>query len=101
MSSASALHQTVDQYVCPRLFSCFNTDRSTRLLASSSDPLQLLKHRETFQERALRDVTVNSNDSAMMLDPNNPLLVKEEMEAQKVGILLVKVLFVDRAQLVV
>lgn len=27
---------------------------------------------------------VHSNDSAMRMDPSNPLLVKEEMEAQKV-----------------
>lgn len=54
------------------------------LTSSASAPLHLEEHRERFQERALRDVTVNSNDPAMLLEPNNPLLVGEEMAAQKV-----------------
>lgn len=54
------------------------------LTASASAPLNLEEHRERFQERALREVTVNSNDRAMLLDPSNPTLVGEEMEAQKV-----------------
>jgi hypothetical protein len=48
-------------------------------------PLNIERHRERFQERALRDVTVNSNDSAMSLDPNNPTLVGPEMDVQKVS----------------
>ncbi|ORY33785.1 hypothetical protein BCR39DRAFT_519226 [Naematelia encephala] len=65
-SSSSTLHQSIDH-----------------LITTSQQPLNLLQHREKFQERALRDVTTNSNDSAMMLDPNNPVLVREEMAAQK------------------
>ena len=55
-----------------------------RFISSSSGPLNLVQHREKFQDRALRDVTVHYNDSTMMMDPSNPLLVKDEMEAQKV-----------------
>ncbi|RXK36705.1 hypothetical protein M231_06012 [Tremella mesenterica] len=54
-----------------------------RLIASSSNPLHLEKYRDQFHERALRDVTGHGNDSALVLDPSNPLLVKAEMEAQK------------------
>ncbi|CAD6569536.1 MAG: hypothetical protein TREMPRED_005287 [Tremellales sp. Tagirdzhanova-0007] len=54
-----------------------------RYISASSAPLNLVQHREKFQDRALRDVTVHINDSAMMMDPSNPLLVKDEMEAQK------------------
>ena len=56
------------------------------MVASSSDPFNLFKYREEFQRGgALQDVTINSNDSAMMLYPHNPLLVKEETEAAKVS----------------
>ena len=56
-----------------------------RLVTDSAQPLHLERHRDRFHERALRDVTGCGNDSAMVVDPSNPLLVKSEMEAQKVG----------------
>ncbi|WVQ78048.1 hypothetical protein IAT38_000129 [Cryptococcus sp. DSM 104549] len=65
-SGGSSLHQAVDQ-----------------LTASSQSGFNVLRHRDRFQERALRDVTMGSNDSAMTLDPNNPVLVREEMISQK------------------
>ncbi|WVW83168.1 hypothetical protein I302_105186 [Kwoniella bestiolae CBS 10118] len=65
-SGGSSLHQAVDHI-------------STEV----SSGFHVLQHRDRFQEKALRDVTLNSNDSAMMLDPNNPVLVREEMESQK------------------
>lgn len=57
---------------------------SPRLTVSAAETLHVESHRDRFHERALRDVTVNSNDAGMMLDPSDPLLVKEEMDAQKV-----------------
>ncbi|WRT67088.1 uncharacterized protein IL334_004054 [Kwoniella shivajii] len=66
ISGGSSLHQAVDQ-----------------LSTSASSGFHVLQHRDRFQERALRDVTMSSNDSAMMMDPNNPILVREEMESQK------------------
>ncbi|KAK6902882.1 hypothetical protein L486_08378 [Kwoniella mangroviensis CBS 10435] len=65
-SGGSSLHQAVDQ-ITNEVSAGFN----------------VLQHRDRFQEKALRDVTLSSNDSAMMLDPNNPILVREEMESQK------------------
>ena len=55
-----------------------------RLVASTSNPFNIIQHRESFQRRAFEDVTINSNDSAMMMNPHNPLLLKEETEAEKV-----------------
>ncbi|ODO11520.1 hypothetical protein I350_00300 [Cryptococcus amylolentus CBS 6273] len=65
-SSGPALHQAVDQ-----------------LTAAAQSGYNVYQNRDLFQERALRDVTVGSNESALMLDPNNPILVREEMNAQK------------------
>ncbi|WWD15623.1 hypothetical protein CI109_100045 [Kwoniella shandongensis] len=65
-SSGSSMHHAVDQ-----------------LSAAASSGFHVLRHRDRFQERALRDVTMSSNDSAMMMDPTNPILVREEMESQK------------------
>ncbi|WWC69508.1 uncharacterized protein I206_103450 [Kwoniella pini CBS 10737] len=64
--AGSSLHQAVDQ-----------------ISSSASSGFNVLEHRDRFQERALRDVTLSSNDSAMMMDPNNPILVREEMVSQK------------------
>ncbi|WWC90102.1 uncharacterized protein L201_005035 [Kwoniella dendrophila CBS 6074] len=66
ISTGSSLHQAVDQ-----------------ISSAASSGFHVLQHRDQFQERALRDVTMSSNDSAMMLDPSNPILVREEMESQK------------------
>ncbi|WWC61172.1 uncharacterized protein I303_103752 [Kwoniella dejecticola CBS 10117] len=63
---ASSLHQAVEQ-----------------ISSAASSGFNVLENRDRFLERALRDVTLNSNDSAMMMDPNNPILVREEMESQK------------------
>lgn len=60
------LHQAVDQ-----------------LTADAQSGYNVHQNRDNFQERALRDVTMSSNESALMLDPNNPILVREEMKAQK------------------
>ncbi|WVR05241.1 hypothetical protein IAU60_002253 [Kwoniella sp. DSM 27419] len=65
-SAGPNLHQAVDQ-----------------LSAAAAEGFHVLQHRDNFQERALRDVTTNSSDSVMMLDPSNPVLVREEMESQK------------------
>ncbi|WVO12826.1 hypothetical protein L204_100434 [Cryptococcus depauperatus] len=63
----SSLHQALDQ-----------------LAAAAAQPdYNIHQNRDRFQERALRDVTTASNDSAMAFDPNNPVLVREEMNAQK------------------
>ncbi|GFZ46197.1 hypothetical protein JCM24511_04444 [Saitozyma sp. JCM 24511] len=53
------------------------------LASTGAEPLNIERHRDRFQERALRDVTVNSSDSAMALDPGNPTIIGPEMEAQK------------------
>ncbi|KAE8538047.1 hypothetical protein D1P53_006114 [Cryptococcus gattii VGV] len=63
------LHQAVDQYV--KHFMAFRSGYNVH------------QNRDNFQERALRDVTMSSNESALVLDPNNPILVREEMKAQK------------------
>ncbi|KGB74278.1 hypothetical protein I307_05009 [Cryptococcus deuterogattii 99/473] len=60
------LHQAVDQ-----------------LTADAQSGYNVHQNRDNFQERALRDATMSSNESALMLDPNNPILVREEMKAQK------------------
>ncbi|WVQ71594.1 hypothetical protein IAR50_001134 [Cryptococcus sp. DSM 104548] len=65
-STAATLHHTVDQ-----------------LTAAAQSGYNVYQNRDLFQERALHDVTMGSNDSALMLDPNNPILVREEMNAQK------------------
>ncbi|KAK8870084.1 hypothetical protein IAR55_000654 [Kwoniella newhampshirensis] len=62
----SSMHHAIDQ-----------------LSAAASSGFHVLRHRDRFQERALRDVTMSSNDSAMTMDPTNPVLVREEMESQK------------------
>ncbi|WVQ98684.1 hypothetical protein IAU59_005815 [Kwoniella sp. CBS 9459] len=54
-----------------------------QIQSATSSGFNVMRHRDEFQEKALRDVTMNSNDSAMMLDPSNPLLVREEMQLQK------------------
>ncbi|WVF72244.1 hypothetical protein IAT40_007056 [Kwoniella sp. CBS 6097] len=54
-----------------------------QIQASSSTGFNVTRHRDQFLERALKDVTMNSNDSAMMLDPSNPILMREEMQSQK------------------
>ncbi|KJE02173.1 hypothetical protein I311_04229 [Cryptococcus gattii NT-10] len=64
--TAPQLHQAVDQ-----------------LTADAQSGYNVHQNRDNFQERALRDVTMSSNESALMLDPNNPILVREEMKAQK------------------
>lgn len=58
------------------------------MVANASEPLTLETHRDRFHERALRDVTTNSSDATMMLDPSNPLLITEEMDGQKVSLTL-------------
>jgi hypothetical protein len=85
-SSTSNLHQSAEQYVpfLHHLLADFDFFLP-RFIASSSNGLHIEAHRERFQERTLRDLTIGSNDGAMMLDPNNPTLVGDEMVAQKVG----------------
>lgn len=86
--TAPQLHQAVDQYV--KHFMAFRANVSLtamcrhRLTADAQPGYNVHQNRDNFQERALRDVTMSSNESALMLDPNNPILVREEMKAQKV-----------------
>lgn len=54
------------------------------LLEHVATPLNLVKHKEGFRDRALQDVTMNSGNP-MTLDPNNPTLVREETALQKVS----------------
>lgn len=82
------LHQAVDQYVKHFMAFRVNVSLTTmcrhRLTADAQSGYNVHQNRDNFQERALRDVTMSSNESALMLDPNNPILVREEMKAQKV-----------------
>ncbi|OCF36536.1 hypothetical protein I316_01786 [Kwoniella heveanensis BCC8398] len=78
-SVGSSLSQAVDQ-----------------IHASASTGFNVTRHRDQFQERALKDVTMNSNDSAMMLDPSNPLLVREEMQSQKEYFKRIKLTFLEQ-----
>ena len=49
----------------------------------SNNPLNIVAHRETFQERALRDLTTPNANNDAALDPSNPVLIREETDAQK------------------
>lgn len=84
------LHQAVDQYVNHSIVLHVNVLLTVmcrdRLTADAQSGYNVHQNRDSFQERALRDVTMSSNDSALMLDPNNPILVREEMKAQKVSL---------------
>ncbi|UOH81520.1 hypothetical protein LQV05_004191 [Cryptococcus neoformans] len=88
------LHQAVDQYVNPSIALHLNVLLTVmcrdRLTADAQSGYNVHQNRDSFQERALRDVTMSSNDSALMLDPNNPILVREEMKAQKERLKAVK-----------
>lgn len=81
------LHQAVDQYVkhlALRVNVSLTAMYRHRLTADAQSGYNVHQNRDNFQERALRDATMSSNESALMLDPNNPILVREEMKAQKV-----------------
>ncbi|ORX39846.1 hypothetical protein BD324DRAFT_615220 [Kockovaella imperatae] len=67
-----------------------------KLVSGSSDPFNIMEHREIFQRRALEDVTINSNDSAMMMNPHNPLLLKEESEAEKATFRKLKYTYIEQ-----
>jgi hypothetical protein len=54
-----------------------------RLLARSNEPLNLVAHQETIQQRALEDVQLNEIDALLAKDPGNPFLIKEEAAALK------------------
>jgi hypothetical protein len=78
-SKAPTLHAQVDRSVGM----CASEKLTFSLLENGSAPLNLIKHKEGFRDRALQDVTTNSGNP-MMLDPNNPTLVREETALQKV-----------------
>ncbi|KAK4684696.1 hypothetical protein P7C73_g5473, partial [Tremellales sp. Uapishka_1] len=66
MASTSTIHHTYEQFA-----------------NGSAKQLNVHLYRDRFQDRALRDMTINSNDAASMMDPSNPILMGEEMESQK------------------
>ncbi|KAK1925016.1 hypothetical protein DB88DRAFT_487631 [Papiliotrema laurentii] len=66
ISSGSSLHTAVDS-----------------LLANSTTPFNLVLNRNAFHDRVLRDAASLSSDHALMLDPHNPTLLKEETSFQK------------------
>lgn len=81
-ASTADLHHVAERYDGPMVTLSVLTECSL-IRAQNADPFNILRMRDDFQGKALKDATINSGDTAMLSDPYNPLLVKSEMEAQK------------------